>query len=160
MPRATSADLRRRIIQAWKKRKLTTLELAELFGVGEATVGRLKRLFLETGDVEPKAHGGGRHPIIAADQEQLVVALVQAHPDWTEEEFAAALAKEQGIQASAITVGRVIRRLGFSVKKKRSSRKSGTARRSRNVDASTNATSRDSPLRVWFLWTKRARTSR
>lgn len=160
MPSAISADLRRRIVQAWKKRKLTTPELAELFDVGEATVGRLKRLFRETGHIEPKAHGGGRHAIIGPDEEHLVEALVQVHPDWTEEEFAAALKADHGIKASAITVGRVIRRLGYSVKKKRSSRKSATAKRSKLDDESSDKPSQTSPLRVWFLWTKRARTSR
>ena len=43
---ALSQDLRWRIIKAWKKQGLTTQQLAELFGVGAATVTRLKKTSL------------------------------------------------------------------------------------------------------------------
>lgn len=155
-----SEDLRRRIIDAWQRKKLTTEELADLFGIGTATVKRLKRTFRETKTVKAKPHGGGASPIIGKQQEPLVELLVQKHPDWTEEQFAKALAELHGIQISAATVGRVIRRLGYSVKKKRSSRKNATAQTSENAAAATSNASETSPLRVWFLWTKPARTSR
>jgi transposase len=160
MPAPLSRDLRRRIIAAWKKKDPTNDELAEQFGVGSATIKRLKRTYRETDDVAPKPHGGGAAPIIGKEQEPLVEALVQKHPDWTEDRFAKALAEEHGIQASAVTVGRAIRRLGYSVKKKRSSRKSATGETSASGAASTSSGSETSPLRVWFLWTKPARTSR
>jgi transposase len=155
-----SEDLRRRIVEAWQKKKLTATELAELFGVGEATVKRLKRTFRETGAVTPKPHAGGTAPIIGKDQEPLVEALVQRHPDWSEDQFAKALADQHGILASAVTVGRAIRRLGYSVKKRRSSPRSATARQSSSDDDDTSSSSKTSPLRVWFLWTKPARTRR
>ena len=109
MPAAVSDDVRQRIIFAWRKKKLTTTELAELFGVGEATVKRLKRTFLETGSTKPKPHGGGTKPIIGPDQEAFVEELVQRHPDWREDQYAKVLADEHDIVASAVTVGRAIR---------------------------------------------------
>jgi len=155
-----SDELRERIVFVWKKKKLTGLELAELFGIGEATVKRIKRRFLDTGSVKPKAHGGGTKPIIGKDQEPLVEALVQKHPDWSEDQFAKALADEHDIIASAVTVGRAIRKLGYSVKKRRSSRKSVTEQPSSNEESNTSSESKTLPLRVWFLWTKPARTRR
>jgi transposase len=155
-----SEDLRQRIINAWKKNGASTEQLAERFDVGSATVKRLKRLYVETGGVAPRPHGGGTPRKIKAHQEKLVEALVQQHPDWTEERYAAALRKEHGIQASDVTVGRVIRRLGYSVKKKRSSRPKETGKTSAVDGSSTSGKLEQSPLRVWFLWTKRARTSR
>ena len=160
MGAALSEDLRWRIIDAWRKRKLTTVELAEQFRVGEATVKRLKKRFLRTKSVARSPHGGGTRRKIGPEQESIVVALVQAHPDWREDQYAEHLAEHHGIQVSAVTVGRAIRRLGYSVKKRRSSPKSATVPQSSLVDGSTSKKSETLPFRVWFLWTRPARTAR
>src|SRR6185503_8790633 len=160
MGAALSEDLRWRIIEAWRKRKLTTVELAEQFGVGEATVKRLKKRFLKTKSVTRSPHGGGTQPKIGPEHKPIVAALVQAHPDWREDQYAAHLAEHHGICASAVTVGRAIRRPGYSVKKRRSSPKNATAQQSSPVDGNTSKTSETLPFRVWFLWTKPARTAR
>lgn len=157
---ALSEDLRSRIIEAWRKKKLTSRELAEVFGVGLATVGRLKRLYRETNSVKRRPHGGGHSPRIPDDQHHLVEALVRRHPDWTEQRYAQELAREHGLAASAVTVGRVIRKLGYSVKKRPSSQPSETDPTFAGGGKSTSSTSPTSPLRVWFLWTRQAQTSR
>lgn len=157
---ALSVDLRRRIIGAWQKQKLTTKELAELFDVGEASVTRLKRLYRDTKSVDPRPHGGGNPPRIPKDKEHLVKKLVLEHPDWTEKQYAEELAERYGLAASSVTVGRVVRKLGYSVKKRPWSRANAIEQTSSNEDASTSNERRRSPLRVWFLWTKPARTSR
>src|SRR5215469_11080554 len=52
-------ELRRRIVEAYKKGLTTTYEkTAEMFGVGRATVNRLLRRKRETGDVFYKPRGG------------------------------------------------------------------------------------------------------
>jgi transposase len=155
-----SEDLRNAIIRAWKLKSLSTAELADLFGVGTATITRLKRTYRATGDVKAKPHGGGAPRKIAAAQEALVEVLVQRHPEWSEDALARALAEEHGIVASPATVGRVIRRLGYSVKKNRLSRPNATALTSSSSASNTASESVTSPLRVWFSWTKPARTSR
>jgi transposase len=160
MGAALSEDLRWRIIETWRKRKLTTPELAERFGVGEATVKRLKKRFLRTKSVARSPHGGGTRRKIGPEQEPIVAALVQAHPDWREDQYAEHLAEHHDIHVSAVTVGRVIRRLGYSVKKRRSSPKRETAPQSSLADGNTSKTSETLPFRVWFLWTKPARTAR
>jgi transposase len=160
MSAGLSEDLRWRIIHAWRKRKLTTSELAAQFEIGEATVKRLKKRYLTTKSVTRRPHGGGSPRKITPEQEPTVEALVQAHPDWREDQYADHLAEKHGIRASAVTVGRVIRRLGYSVKKRRSSRKSAIAPTSSLVDGSTSKTSETSPFRVWFLWTRPAPTAR
>jgi transposase len=160
MAAALSEDLRWRIIKVWKKKKLSAVELAEQFGVGEATVKRLKRTFRETSSVVPKPHGGGMPRRIAKEQEPVVEALVQQHPDWSEDMYAEHLAEHHDIRASAVTVGRVIRRLGYSVKKSPSSRRSAIDPTSSKSGSDTWRESKTSPFRVWFLWTKPARTRR
>src|SRR5678815_406020 len=106
MPAALSEDLRWRIIKAWQKTKPSAVELAEQFGVGEATVKRLKRTFRETNAVKRKPHGGGTPRIITQEQESLVEALVQQFPDWSEDQYAEYLAEHHDIHASGVTVGR------------------------------------------------------
>lgn len=160
MGAALSEDLRWRIVDAWRKRKLTIPELAERFGVGEATVKRLKKRFVRTKSVARSPHGGGTPRKIKPEQEPIVEALVAAHPDWREDQYAEHLAEHHGIHASAVTVGRVIRRLGYSVKKRRSSPKSATVPTSSPVDGNTSKKSETLPFRVWFLWTRPARTAR
>jgi transposase len=153
-----SEDLRQLIVAAWQKKGLTGVELAELFGVGVATVVRIKRLYVETGTVKPKPHGGGMPRIIAARDESLVEAMVRKHPDWSEEQYAKTLAEEYGIVASAVTVGRTVRKLGYSVKKRRSSPRKEIAMTLCDAEGNTSKASETSQLRVWFLWTKPART--
>jgi len=160
MGAALSEDLRWRIIDAWRKRKLPASEIAELFGVGEATVKRLKKRFSTTKSVARSPVGGGTPRKIGREQERIVESLVAAHPDWREDQYAEELAKYHNIHASAVTVGRAIRRLGYSVKKRRSSPKSATVQQSSRADGSTSKTSKTLPFRVWFFWTKPARTAR
>jgi transposase len=155
-----SEDLRWRVINAWRKQKLSTKELAAQFGIGEATVKRWRKRFLATKSVKPLPPGGGMPRKIKPEQEHWVAALVQAHPDWSEDQYAEHLAAEHGVKASAANVGRVIRRLGYSVKKRRSSPKSVTVRTLLPDGGSTSKKSETLPFRVWFLWTRPAPTSR
>lgn len=155
-----SVDLRRKLLEAWQKGNRTQAELADLFGVGPATVGRWIRLYRETGDVDPRPYGGGRARIITEEQLLVVENLVLKHPDWTEEEYTSHLQEEHGITASRSTVGRAIRRLGYSVKKRPSRPRSEIVQMSSSDGTTTSKKSQASPLRVWYSWTKRAPTSR
>jgi transposase len=155
-----SLDLREKLIAAWQNRGLSTDELAELFGVGTATVKRWKRRYRETGSVEALAHGGGHPLAISEEQLPIIEELVKRHPDWTEEEYTEHLVKEHGLTASRSAVGRTIRRLGYSVKKRPSPQRRRTVQMLDEDESNTCETSETSPLHVWFLWTKRARTSR
>lgn len=160
MGRGLSLDLRRRVIRAWLDEELTREELAERFGIGVATVGRWIRRYRESGDVHPRPHGGGQPRRIGAEQEPWLEAIVKAHPDWTEAEYARALFEQQGIEASASTVGRVIRSLGYTVKKRPSLPPNATEQPSDSDASTTSNESEASPLTVWFSWTKRVSTSR
>ena len=153
-----SDDLRWRIIDAWLRKKLSEAELVDLFSVSPATVRRLKKTWKKTRGVLPKNRGGGRRRLIPREQEGLVEALVQQHPDWSEDRYAQALQTQHGISAAPVTVGRLIRRLGYSIKKKRSLPPKGTRSTSGIGGSSISEKSSPSPLRVWFLWTKPAPT--
>lgn len=155
-----SVDLRERLVAAKESGKYTNEELAELFDVGTATVKRWWRLHRETGAVEPRPRGGGRRRAVSDEQLAVLETLVKQHPDWSEEEYTEYLHEHEGFTASRSAIGRAIRRLGYVVKKRPSSRRREIAHMSESGEGTTSETSPESPLRVWYLWTKPARTSR
>jgi transposase len=155
-----SADLRSRIIQAWRAKKVRVPELAERFRVGTATVKRLIRRYQETGSVEPLPHGGGRKPKIPAEKLPRVQKLLEGNPDWSVEELTAAYNRQEGASVSRSTMVRAIARLGFTRKKSPSLPRNATPHALRPGATPSSKRQPASPLRVWFLWTKPARTRR
>ncbi|HET8933235.1 MAG TPA: hypothetical protein VFN67_07355 [Polyangiales bacterium] len=65
---------------------------------------------------------------IRDDIAQQLGALVKRMPDATIQEMVAALVESTGVVTSASAVGRALRRLGFSRKKRSSSQASATSR--------------------------------
>jgi transposase len=155
-----SLDLRRRIIRAWQAEKLRVPELATRFSVGTATVKRLIRLFRETGSVEPRPHGGGQRPKIPVEKLPRVQRLLEANPDWSLDELAAAYNRQEGAIISRSTMVRTVARLGFTRKKSPSLPRNATPHALRPGAMPSSRRSPASPLRVWYLWTKPARTRR
>ncbi len=153
-------DLRRRIIQAWQAEKLRVPELATRFTVGTATVKRLIRQFRETGSIDPAPHGGGQRPKIPAGKLARVQRLLEANPDWSIAELAAAYNREAGADVSRSTMVRAVARLGFTRKKSPSLPRNATPSALRPGATASSKRSPPSPLRVWFSWTKPARTPR
>lgn len=151
-----SPDLRRRAVEAYKRGGVTYAQVAELFSIGTASLNRWLRLNRETGDVGGKPHGGGQKRRIGVEDEKVLDRLVIEHPDWTEDEYAKALSAKLGRSLQASTVGRAIRRLGYGVKKRPLLPANEIDLRSDDGESGMHKKSATSPLRVWFLWTKRA----
>ena len=160
MPGPASRDLRLRVVEAYRAGEGTYEELAVRFSVGMASVNRWLRRMRESGTVEPRPHGGGQQLRIQGEDERFLRRLVEAHPDWTEAELGEEIRTKRELDVSDVTVGRAVRRLGYTVKKKRSSRPSEIAPMSNDDEQNGATESQPSPLRVWFSWTKPARTSR
>ncbi len=137
MGSALSLDLRQRIIAAWQNQEGTWKELAERFGVGEATVDRLVARFRRTGSVAPDPHGGGQPALIPDEQLSVVRRLLDAEPDITVAELAARYRCEAGLRVSRSTMSRTVARLGYTRKKRPSSARSATARASRRSGKSS-----------------------
>lgn len=55
----TPTKLREAVIRAFHDQGLTYEQIAELLGIGRATVNRVLRRYREAGTVEPKPRGGG-----------------------------------------------------------------------------------------------------
>ena len=113
---ALSIDIRERIV-AYKEEGKTDAEIAEALKIGDASVSRVLRRFRETGGVAP-AKDKGRRPFLLDDEDRAVlVVIVEAAPDSTLSELVDELFAERGKKVSEATMGRELRRCGFTRKK-------------------------------------------
>ena len=121
--KAYSMDLRERVLAACDD-GMGTAEAAEAFAVSPAWVRRLKQRRRESGRVGPRAPArSGPAPALAAQADRLR-ELVRGHPG----ETAAGYRDRLGVGVAALTVWRMLRRLGLTFKKSRPGRPSRTAR--------------------------------
>ena len=114
-----SVDLRERVIAAFDLGEMTDEEVAELFRVGEATVHRWKRLKRETGSLVPRPpRGGGMPPRVLPEHHELVRTMVSEEPDLTIFELASEYHRRTARRVSPAAMGRTLRKLGFTRKKR------------------------------------------
>jgi transposase len=125
-----SMDLRRRIVAAYERNEGTYAELAQRFGVGEATVSRLLRRQRERGHLEPEAPGGGFPPRIADDLLPDLVRLVAENPDATLDILVERWVKKFGGELSRSSLLRALERAGVTRKKSGSGPLNNSARTS------------------------------
>lgn len=115
--KAYSLDLRKKIVDTYFKEPVSQRKLAKRFGVALSFVEKLLKQLRETGDLAPKAHGGGPKPKLNATHLALVAALVEADNDATLEELCQSLKEKTTITISRSTMGRVLQQLNLTCKK-------------------------------------------
>lgn len=120
MGMAYSQDLRDRVLLAYD-RGMKTLPIATTFQVSPAWARRVKQRRRETGETAHRPLGSPGVRIV--DREQLA-ALVRKHPDATLAELRTYL----GVKCALSTLCVALKKMGFSFKKKQSTRPSRTAR--------------------------------
>jgi len=125
MGAAYSQDLRDRVLAACD-RGMPTKEVAEVFAVSPAWVRRVKQRRREHGELSPRPLGGRRRWKI---DRQRLAELVREHPDATLKELRAML----GVECAESAICTALKKLGFTFKKRRSMRRSRTARMSPSV---------------------------
>jgi transposase len=118
---AISMDLRTRIFEA-RQSGDSTAEVADRFAVSPAFVRRLMQRHRRTGSLAPSTARRGPQPRSAESADRLR-ELNARHPDLTPAEVRDRL----GVPVSALTVWRMLRRLGLTFKKSRPARPSRTA---------------------------------
>jgi len=129
--RAYSIDLRQRIVAAVDN-GLPRQQVAATFGVSLATIQRLLALRRDGGTLAPKAPPG-RQREIAPEHHEALWAQLEAHPDATIEQHARLWNAARGAAVSQWTVGRAIRRLGWTRKKRRWAPPSATSAPARSI---------------------------
>ena len=122
--KAYSEDLRSRIIAAVDG-GMARSEAARVFGVGRATVKRYLALRRETGALAPRPRRGPP-PIKAAGLADALPPRLATAPDATLAEHCVWYEAAAGVRVSGPTMSRAITRLGWTRKKSRCGRASGT----------------------------------
>jgi transposase len=100
---------------------MKTKQIADLFQVSSSWARRVKQRRRETGETAPRPRGGAT--VVKIDLDRLA-ALVKQHPDATIKELHMLL----GADCVESSVCMALKRLGLSFKKRRSTRRSKTAR--------------------------------
>jgi transposase len=119
MARAYSMDLRERAVAAAQAGGLTRAEVAERFGISEATLyGWLRRL-KEDGTCEPLPRGGGRQPSLDAAGMRQLGDIVQEQNDRTLAEYLVLVEEKTGVEMSISAMDRALRKLDLPRKKRR-----------------------------------------
>lgn len=88
--------------------------IASAYSVSERTVYRLARQKRETGSVALQTSRRGRKPVLTGEDLENIRKSMDEKPDSTVEE----LREQLGLSASPSTVGRAIRKMGYTLKKK------------------------------------------
>jgi transposase len=120
-----SMDLRTRVLRD-SDAGLPAKEVAAKYSVSRAWVDRVKQRRRETGEVAPRKQTKFRRRVLAG-QEQRIVTIITVQPDATLEEIREGLPVAVGLS----TLWREIDRLGFTVKKNGTRRRTTPPRRRR-----------------------------
>jgi transposase len=128
--KAYSLDFRKRVLAMCDQGR-TTREVARAFDVSESWVRRIKQLRREQGLLGPMPGGGRRHGHFDAARLSQLEGWLRQHPDATLEWLRARVIREMELRCSLMGVFRAVRKLGWSLKKKRFERPSKIARTSR-----------------------------
>ncbi len=123
-----SLDLRLRVLAAVAS-GLSHRQAGERFGVSAASVSRWRALAREQGDAKPRPVGGDQRSRAIEAQAELILSLYEATRDITLQELRAALA-ERGVVVGYGGLWRFFDRHGLTLKKRRRTRPSRTARTS------------------------------
>jgi transposase len=113
-----SEDLRKKIVEALRRRGMTKSEAARTFGVSRSSVKRYAKLADEGRSLAPKKRPGSK-PKMDERTRKLLEADLQERPAATLSERGEFLRRVAGVSVSDSTVSRMVRRLGWSRKKDR-----------------------------------------
>ena len=120
MARAYSDDLRLRVVGALEEGEETQNQVAARFRVGIATVRRWWRLQRENGTPAPPAYRHGPLPLLSSKDSEIIEAMLHERADMTQAELGMMLVERGGQKVSVATIGRHLKRLGWTRKKKSS----------------------------------------
>jgi len=118
MPAPLSMDLRRRIVAAYEEGGASQQEVADRFDVGVASVVRLWAKHRRGESLEAKTCPRQEVPLQNALMDDFQ-ELLDEEPDLPQWMYAESLEARTGRSVSKATVGRMLRKLGYTLKKKR-----------------------------------------
>ena len=126
MARPYSDDLRRKLLEAFDQGKGSLSELAEDFGVSLGWAWKVSAARKRTGRMERPSYRPGAKGRI---DEQALAGILRSQPDATLVELQSELESQTGLRVSTQHLWRVVKRLGFRLKKSHSTPKNVTRTR-------------------------------
>jgi transposase len=122
MGKALATDLRERAVASYESGDGTQEDVARLFRIGPATLGRWLRRKRLTGAVAPIVdYKHGPSPKIDIVQLDALETILETHRDSTNEELAELLFESTGMSVSPASISRAVAVLGWTRKKSLSS---------------------------------------
>jgi transposase len=127
MPKPFSQDLRNRVIDAVEKGGMSCRAAARRYEVSESTAIKWLERYCREGLRAPVGHGGHPPSALMPHREFLEAARAEKS-DVTLQELCDRLRSEKGVTADTSMMSRFFRRIGVTLKKRRSSRANKTGR--------------------------------
>jgi len=121
-----SNDLRRKIVEAYESGDYSQDEVAELFGVSNATVRNFLRRKREIGSSDALPHAGGRAPALDSKDREQLRKLARDNDDATLAELCRLVDKNLKKSISSSAMCRLLQVLNLPRKKSRSTLRSVT----------------------------------
>lgn len=112
-----SLDLRTKIVSAYEAGKTSIRKVAKQFMVTPKTVVSFIKLKRATGNLEPKKSGNPTPSELEAHKE-LIVATVEAHPDWTLWQYCEEIGEKTGVYVTTGAMCRYLKKQKLTLKKK------------------------------------------
>lgn len=107
------SEARELLVEAYEKSR-DVKRVAEDFGISESRVYHLVMQKRRTGSVAVRTSQRGRKPLLTAQDKEKIRSCIDEKPDITINE----LRKKLDLSASESTVGRAIRGMGYTLKRK------------------------------------------
>jgi transposase len=122
--RTLSLDLRQRILNSYDQEQGTRVQIAQRYRVSLGMVKKLLQQRRRTGDIGHRHRYSGRKPLILADHQRQMQALLGRKPDMTLKELRQAMELECTLPA----IHYVLEKMGLTYKKRHSAPANRTAR--------------------------------
>jgi transposase len=126
MPKPYSQDLRDRLIDAVERNGMSRRAAARRYQISESVAVKWFARYRREGSRKPVGRGGHRRSKLMPHRDFLEAARAEK-PDVTLQTLCDRLLSERGIKADTSMMCRFFRRIGVTLKKRRSSRKSRIA---------------------------------
>jgi transposase len=123
---AYSKDLRKKIVQALRERRMNKSEASRAFSVSLSSVRRYAKAVSEGRSLSP-GKAPGKRPLLDEKARRLLEADVQERPFAKLSDRRQYLEKVAGVSVSESTLSRTLRKMGFGRKKGRWVRVSATS---------------------------------
>lgn len=118
MPKAYGIDFRKKILEAYRNKEGSILEIAKRFKVSESTVKRIAQRYRETGNVVLYLHHAGRHELIDEAGRRTLEKILAEGSDLTLSEIQEKYYQLHGVKPVIGVFHRVLKGMKLTYKKK------------------------------------------